>query len=119
MAKEYYFIPKVYETQLALGCNQWALDPTSWLIIRGVFKPTDTLNNTATTVFSIDRDTQVKTYIPNGHTDFMGNVVGLMGFVLEGDLDELAPEYEAQLAELSGVYQTTDNQEFIDYIATL
>jgi hypothetical protein len=119
MAKEYYFIPSTYEGLLTSAIDTFTADPTSWIILTGVYKPSETLDTSDSTAYSVDRVSKAKTYIKKGTLDMFGNKKALIGFSLEGDLDTLAPEYEAVIVGLDGVYETTDSEDYITYINSL
>jgi hypothetical protein len=111
----FYIIPFEYEQLLADAVAVWTSAPNNgWTIITGVYTDTaDTPTNAVSEVRNVTWTREIQD-IP-----LFLKERKLAYFILEGDLELFAPEFESQLLSLNGVLQFQTNLQVIDFKATL
>jgi hypothetical protein len=115
--KQYIYIPFAHEAILTAAITQWVAAEGAWIIIQGVYKSGAFVAGNST-VFAVMRDgTHVA--IKKSVTDFEGQNKTIMGFGLEGNVQELAPEDYAILMQLQGVEAFDNADDYREFINSL
>ena len=103
--KQYFYIPKSYEVALANDINNYLnANSTNFSIVTGVYETTqETIDTSNSLVVSRLVNSELQ-YIKNGfeYTNFNQETVKkkLIGFILEGDLQNNFPAFYEQILNL-------------------
>ncbi len=115
--KQYFYIPIQHEALLTIAVNDW-INSGGWIIIQGVYKPNETPLQGNSTVVSVDRNHN-QSNIAYSVNDLSNNNLNLIGFCLEGNVQEQSPEYYQMLIQLEGVVEFINPDDYLQYINNL
>lgn len=112
--QQYFFIPLEYEPILTQVLDNW----DGWTIITPFYNSTtNDKTEGITTAYNVDRLTRTKEhffYIIK--TELDSSYSYLQAFILEGDLQEYAPQFLALLKSLPNVKIFDDNISILEFL---
>ena len=111
---KYYFIPKSYEFDLADQIELWAQTPESYIVLTGVYKPNAEFVEGITKCFNLTIS-GVKTYIPKSTKGEDSQISTYIGFLLEADLQTIAPEFQALIDTLTDILQFPNSRKYLEW----
>jgi hypothetical protein len=112
----YFFIPIKYEQELTLALNDWNQNK-EFSILTGVYRKSLTYTDGVSTVISRNILGENVTFDYSYHEG--EEFYTLIGWCLEGYLQEVAPDYYAYICTLSDIQKFETNIEYLEYIKTI
>jgi hypothetical protein len=122
--KQYFYIPKVYEVALSTDINNYLnADSSNYSIVVGVYETTqETIDTSNSLVVSRLVNSELQ-YIKNGfeNTNFNQETIKkkLIGFILEGDLQNNFPAFYNQILALPDCLIFDTNTDCLTFLNSI